>query len=394
MKRTERRGLSDHWGAVVLAFGFTCAALAGCDRKREGPPPVPAVTVAEVTQQTIPVYLEYVGTTEAVRSVDIRARVEGFLQRRAFTEGADVKEGDLLFIIDPSPYQAQLESAMAQLAKDEAALAYAQKQVERYRPLLDKEFVTREAFEQFRTKAEEAAAAVAGDRAAVKQAGLNLSYCTMRAPLNGRIGEAVVKVGNLVGPGQNTVLARIVQLDPIYVYFSASERELPQMRKQQEREELLVTAALPDESTHPHRGRVDFFSNTVDPLTATIKLRAVVPNPGKTLLPGQYARVRLLLGNKPDALLIPERAIQQDQGGASVFVVSQDNRVQGRGVVVGAAHQGMRVIERGVTLGERVIIEGLQKVRPGMEVQPKLTSPGQVSTLTPASPRLPPGSSN
>jgi RND family efflux transporter MFP subunit len=365
-------------------------------------PPPPGVTVAAVTQQTIPVYLEYVGSTAAVRSVDLRARVEGLLQRRAFVEGADIQEGDLLFVIDPSPFQAALEQAQAQLARDEAALAgaqaqlvkdkatlaFAREQVERYRPLAEQEFVTKEAFDNYRTLAEQASAAVAADnaainqasaaikadRAAITQARLNLGYATIRAPMSGRIGRALIDVGNLVGPGDSAVLASIVQLDPVYVYFSASARDLPQIVQQPRRGELPVSLTLADQSTYPHQGKLDFVNNTMDAATATLKMRAVVPNPEKTLFPGQYARVRLQVAQKADALLIPAQAVGDDQGGQFVLVVGLDNKVEKRGIVAGAAYQGLRVIDKGVNVAERVITEGLQKVQPGMVVQPKLAA--------------------
>jgi RND family efflux transporter MFP subunit len=352
----------------------------------------------------------------ALRSVDIRARVEGFLQKRAFTEGADVKEGDLLFIIDPSPFQAALEQAQAQLARDEAALAGAQAQlvkdkamltftrdqVERYRPLATQEFVTKEAFDNYRTLADQAAAAVAADnaainqamaaikadRAAITQAKLNLSYCTVRAPLSGRIGRALVDVGNLVGPAENSVLASIVQLDPIYVYFSASARELPQIVRHQQRGELPVSLMPADQSTYPHQGKLDFFNNTMDTATATLKMRAVIPNPEKTLFPGQYVRVRLLVSQNAEALLVPAQAVGDDQAGQFVLVVGQDNKVEKRSIVAGATYQSMRVVDKGVKAAERVITEGLQKVQPGMVVQPTLAD--QAGGATPPAPSAAP----
>ena len=405
MRSLEQSGLWSGTGRLVCVVGLMLVGLTSCGRQQAAQemsaPPPPGVTVAAVTQQTIPVYLDYVGTTAAVRSVDLRARVEGFLQKRAFTEGADVKEGDLLFVIDPSPFQAALEQAQAQLSRDEAALAgaqaqlvkdqaslaFARDQVERYRPLAEQEFVTKEAFDNFRTLADQAAAAITADqaainqaaaaikadRAAITQAKLNLSYCTIRAPLSGRIGRGMVDVGNLVGPGENTVLASIVQLDPIYIYFSASSRELPQIVQHQQRGELPVTVMLADQSTHPHQGKVDFLNNTMDSATATLKIRAVVPNPEKTLLPGQYSRVRLLVAQKSDALLVPAQAVGDDQGGQFVLVVGPDNKVEKRSIVAGPTYQSLRVIDKGVQVAERVITEGLQKVQPGMVVQPKST---------------------
>jgi RND family efflux transporter MFP subunit len=403
-------------GLVAGTVGLMLVVLTGCGRQQavhEMPaPPPPGVTVVAVTQQTIPLYLDYIGSTAAVRSVDLRARVEGFLQKRGFTEGGDVKEDDLLFVIDPSPFQAALEQAQAQLARDEAALAgaqaqlvkdkaslaFARDQVERYRSLAEQEFVTKEAFDNYRTLADQAAAAVAVDNAAINQATaaikadgaaitqtkLNLSYCTIRAPLSGRIGRALVDVGNLVGPGENAVLASIVQLDPIYVYFSASSRELSQIVKYQQQGKLPVTVTLADQSTHPHQGKVDFLNNTIDTATATLKMRAVVPNPEKTLLPGQYTRVRLLVAQQSDALLVPAEAVGDDQVGQYVFVVGPDNKVEKRSIVAGITYQSMRVVDKGVKAAERVITEGMQKVQPGIVVQPKLAD--QANGAKPSAP--------
>jgi RND family efflux transporter MFP subunit len=402
--------------------------LAACEGRPSAPPPPPppSVKVAPAVQRTIPVYGEYVGTLVAVNSVDIRARVEGFLARRAFTDGADVKQGELLFEIDQQPFLAALAQAEAQLARDQASLsqvkaqllqaeanvaraeaqlvadqvnlAWAREQVERYRPLAEREFVTREAFDQQRTQAESAAAmveadraaikaaaaaaegaraavgqaeaTVAADRAAVKQAQINLGYTTMYAPMAGRIGRRQQDVGNLVGSGESTLLATIVQLDPIYVHFSVSERDVPTLLAQRGTGTLTVTVALAGRPDHPQPGRVDFVNNTVDPTTGTFQVRATVPNPQRTLLPGQYAQVRLHMGRRPDAILVPEQAVLQEQGGQSVLVVGADRKVERRPVVTGATYEGMRVVERGLKAGEDVIVDGLQKAQPGAAVNP------------------------
>jgi len=359
---------------VILALFIT--SLSSCDRNKESKTPPPLVTVAKVIKETIPIYQNYVGNTQSVRSVDISARVEGFLVERAFEDGADVEEGDLLFVIDPRQYQAEQDSAIAQLEENEASLRYAKEQVKRYKPLVEKDFITQDQFDQYVTAVDEAKAAVEADKAAIKLAELNLSYCRMYAPFDGRIGKRQFDVGNVVGAtsgfGEVTTLATVVQLDPTYVYFSPSELELPQIMKQKRDDGLEVSVVLSDGSIHPHKGKVDFIDNTVDPATGTIVLRAVIPNPEKTLLPGQYAEVRLLLGTKSNALLVPEQAIQEYQGGSYVYIVGKDNKVESRDVVPGERYRGMTEIEKGLALGEQVIIEGLQKVKPGTLVQTKL----------------------
>jgi membrane fusion protein (multidrug efflux system) len=205
------------------------------------------VTVAEVKSETVPIYLNYVGTLQSIEKVDINARVEGFLVERAFKDGADVKQGDLLFVIDPRPFEAALKAAEAQLAEDLAALSYAREQVSRYKPLVEKDYITRDAYDEYLTQATEAQAIVEADRANVVQAKLDLSYCTMYAPFNGRIGRRLVDVGNLVGAGgEATLLATIVQLDPIYVYFNVAERDIPEILKQQNIKPLTFSIVLSD----------------------------------------------------------------------------------------------------------------------------------------------------
>jgi RND family efflux transporter MFP subunit len=211
---------------------------------------------------------------------------------------------------------------------------------------------------------------VEADRAAVEQAQINLGYTTMRAPTSGRIGRRQVDVGNLVGGGQDTLLASIVQLDPIYVYFSVPERDVPTLLAQRGKRALPVTLALGDRTGHPHQGRVDFVDTTVDASTGTFKVRAVVPNPSRVLLPGQFAQVRLSLGERPDTVLVPQAAVMEEQGGQAVLVVGPDRKVEARPVMIGASFEGLRIVDRGVRAGEEVIVEGLQKVRAGMTVDP------------------------
>lgn len=383
MPRGNRCGLPARAG--VLGCGLALAALitlASCDRKEAHKPPPRPVTVAAVARQTIPVSLNFVGTTRAVKSVVIRARVEGFLLQQAFVDGADVNKGDLLFVIDPRPLQAALDQNEAKLAKDEAALAFARKEVERYRPLVEKEFVTREQFQAVVTKADEAAAAVAADRAAIEEAKLNLSYTKMYAPFDGRMGQRLVDVGNLVGAGQDTKLAHLVQLDPIYVYFSPSDRESVEILGMEtgiqaaspEGKHLTVTVLLADGSQYPHEGDLTFIDNVVDPEAGTLTMRATLPNPEHRLRPGQVVQVRLHLKEQSDTLLIPEKAVKTLQGGTVVLVVDKDDKVEQRSVRLGATYNGNRVVESGLHAGERVITEGLQQVRAGMEVKPTTAS--------------------
>lgn len=350
----------------------------GCKKENKNPPqpPPPEVTVEKVALQTVPVHLNYVATTDSVKTVDIRARVEGFLEERLFIEGADVKKGDIVFVIEKAPYQAELEGSLAQLARDKAVLSFARDQVKRYKPLAEKDFVTQEALEDYETKAREAAAAVKADRAKIKQDRLNLGYCTMYSPLDGRIGRTLVNVGNLVGAGgQDTKLATIVQLDPLYVYFSPSEKDLRLILKYRQEKEIPVDVILSDGSTHAYPGKVDFIDNTADPKANTINMRAVIPNPEKRLLPGVYVQASLFLCDVPDTPLISEKAIAEDQTGMYVYVVGKDNKVEKRLVKVGFLYKHQKIIWKGLKAGDRVITEGLQMVRPGMVVRPREASP-------------------
>ena len=350
-------------------------ALAGCGKDEKQAPPALPVTVADVTSETVPIYLEYVGTTQSVQTVDINARVEGFLIKRAFKDGADLEDGALLFVIDPRPFEASLQQAQAQLAEDRASLAYAQEQVRRFKPIVEKEYITKDTYDGYVTKAAEAQAAVEADMANVTQAKLNLSYCTMYAPFAGRIGRRYVDVGNLVGAaGAPTKLATMVQLDPMYVYFSVAERDIPQIFEEHSKNDLTVSIILPDETKHPEDGKIDFINNEVDVNTGTMEMRALVPNGSETMLPGQFVKVQLLLKEQPGALLVPQKAIGEFQGQQFVYVVGAGNKVEYRNVTPGPNYNDLTVIENGVKAGEKVITEGLQKVKPGMTVAPGTAS--------------------
>lgn len=360
---------------LLLCSGFLLSG--GCKEKQKAPPaaPPPEVTVAKVVLKTVPVHINYVSTTESVKKEKLRARVEGFLEERRFKEGDDIKKGDLVYVIERAPYQAELERSLAQLAKDKAALAFALEQVKRYAPLAEKDFVTQEAFDDYQTKAKEAQAAVKADRAKIKKDRLNLSYCTMYSPIDGRIGRTLVNVGNLVGAGgQKTHLATIVQLDPIYVYFSPSVEEVYTILKFNKKGTPSVDLILSDGSAYPYPGKVDFIDNTANQETNTVNMRAVVPNPEKMLLPGIYVQARLFLCEMPDTPLIPEQAVAEDQAGMYVLVVGKDNKVEQRKVNSRWTYEGQQIIEKGLKGGEKVIISGQQLVRPGMVVKPKLAS--------------------
>jgi RND family efflux transporter MFP subunit len=391
------------------------------------------VTVVAVAQRAVPVYGQYVGQTEAVKTVEVRARVEGFIERQAVPDGADVKAGDLLFVIDPRPFEVALRQAQANVARDtaqlrqtEAALVQreadvqqaqanlerdlaqlenARTQERRYRTLLQQELIAREQYDQIRTNMtaleatvqadraafenakaalaaaratiENARAVIRADEAAVDSAQIQLGYTTIRSPLDGRMGRAEVRVGSLVGRSDSTLLATVSTLDPMYVNFSVSEREALSVWRHRRAETPAragsgITITLPDDNAYPHDGRLDFVDRAVDPRTGTLALRATFPNPARLLQPGQYVRLRILLEERTDALVVPQAAIQESQGSASLFVVARDRTVQARTVRMGPRFGTLWVVEEGVKPGEQVVVKGLQQIRAGMRVEPTL----------------------
>ena len=384
-----RTGMLMDRRSLVLTFLFALilAFCSGCGKSdKDSQTPTPEVTIAQVKKETVPIYLDYVGLTQSVESVTINARVEGFLIERAFVDGADVSAGDLLFVIDPRPFEASLLEARAELAENRAALSFANEQVVRYEPLAEKDYISRDVYDDYVTQAKEARAAVEAARAIVIQAELDLSYCRMVAPFDGRIGRRLVDIGNLVGASETTELATLVRLDPIYVYFSVAEKDSPQVITEQNKSPLSVSVILADGSTHPESGSVDFVDNQIDITTGTVEMRAVVPNSEKTLLPGQYAKVRLLLKEQPDTIVVPQKAVGEQQGDTYVYVVDKDNKIEYRAVTAGASIEEERIIEKGLNEGETVVIEGLQKIKPGMTVKPQTEAQEKAETEKKASP--------
>jgi RND family efflux transporter MFP subunit len=360
--------------ALVLAF-----AACGPGERPGGPPP-PEVLVATARVGAVPDQREYVGNVRAINQVSVRARVRGYLVAQRFEDGQRVGEGDVLFEIDPAPYEAALAEAKGQLARARASAERAKRDYVRAQELFDAKVVSVSVLDQRRAERDAAAADVEAAAATVRVAELNLSYCTVRAPLAGRIGRALVDAGNLVGEsGQDTVLAEIVQLDPIHVYFAPTEKErLEVLRGAREgRIPAQRTGAIPirlklgDGTPYAHEGVVDYVDPTVEPTRGTITVRALVPNPEDVLKPGEFVRVVAVFPDRADTVLVPQRAILDQQGGTYVLVVKDDDTVEQRPVEIGTLHEGMQEVSGGLAPGERVVADGVQKARPGGKVVAK-----------------------
>lgn len=371
----------------------------GCDEQNTyvAPPP-PKVTVALPLQEDVTDYLEFTGTTEAVETVEMRARVSGFLQSIHFTPGTHVSQGDLLFVIDPREYVADLDAAQAEVQSAQAKVQWAQIELERAQRLFQQRAGAEAEVVRWRGERDVAAAAVARGKARVARAQLNLDYTRVTAPISGRVSRNYVDLGNLVGEGEPTLLTTITRFDPIYAYFNLNERNLLKVmneyRKQAaERGFNPKTAPARDigvplgmglaiEKGYPHEGRLDFAESGVDPGTGTLQLRGVFPNPGglPVILPGLFARVRMPIGEREGALMVTERAIGSDQVGRYLMVIDAENRVDKRPVQIGQVVDGLVVITEGLRAGERVVVNGIQRARPGAKVDPEETDMGSLKT--------------
>ena len=372
-------------------------ALAGCE-KEQGPPPAPPAPEVRVTEariQSVPVVREYVGSVEAYRSVQVRARVEGILEKRHFTEGTNVRKGQLLFTIDPLNYEATLRDAQAQLAQAQANLANARAREARYAPLVKEDAISKQDYDDALSQLEQAKAIVNSAKATVDRARLNLGYTKVYATEDGRIGESLVPEGALVGKGEPTLLANIDKLDPIYVGFTIPDRDALILRKAVESGEMKAATGetarflLPDGSEYDKAGRIDFADTRVNPETGTITLRAVLPNSKPPLLPGMFVRVELTAAQRPNAVLIPQQSVVKVPTGHVAFVVGADGKVERRDLVVGEWYRDDWIVEKGIGAGDRVVVEGVQRVQPGMTVKPVPFVPAGTAGQTPAAPASP-----
>jgi len=381
-------------GVVFLAVAAAATLIASCGKKEAPAPPPVDVKVAVVLQKDVPIYIEAIGQTRGSTEIEVRARVEGFLQSVDFKEGSPVRKGQLLYTIDPKPFEAALAQANGTLAQAEADLARAHQDVARYEPLVAQKAVSRQIYETSVAVEHAAEAAVEAARAAAQRAELDLGYTKVLAPENGMAGKTEVYPGTLVGRGQSTLLTRISQIETIHVRFTIPERDyLYYARQRAERlskhapgEEMPFELILADGSVHPHLGKLVFLDRNVDPQTGTIMAEAAFPNPGEIVRPGQYARVRAAIDTKPGAILVPQRAVSELQGSYNVAVVGGDDTIEIRSVTPAQRIGNLWIIETGLKPGERVVVEGLQKVRAGVKVKPTMVTIEAGTGATPASP--------
>jgi membrane fusion protein, multidrug efflux system len=377
--------------APILIAGFLVATAVACSKKEAPPPPPPEVLVAEVVQKDVPIYIELVGSTLGSEDVEIRSRVEGYLVSINFTEGSLVRKGQLLYKIDPQPFLVAIDQAKANLATAQAGLEKTNNDVARYKPLFEKQAVSKQELDNALSAQQAAQAQVDAHKAAVAQAQLDLGYTNITSPVDGVIGTTQKKVGSLVGRGE-TVLNTVSQLNPILFRCAIAEAEYLRLaRRGADRDKSLekkfgVELILADGTVFPHKGRLDAIERAVDPTTGTLTGQFRFPNPEDILRPGQYGKARLVTDVKEGAVLVPQLAVQEIQGLYSVMIVKPDSTVEQRMVKAGERVGNLWIIDSGLKPGEKVIVEGLQKVKPGVQVSAKTIKPEEATSLAPNAP--------
>lgn len=375
MKRPCRSKRSKPCGPVVpstLALVAVVAVSAfGCAEKKEGPPPPIAVTVAQAVKKDVPLILSAIGTVQAHDTVSIKALVGGQIMRVHVQDGQDVSQGDLLFTIDPRPFQAALDMAQARLARDKAQFASANAQAKRYADLVKKDYVTRQQFDDAVAGAEALAATIKSDEADVENARLNLGYCSIRAPIDGRLGNVLVREGNIVKANDTPFLVTLNRIIPVYVAFSVPEMRLHDIRSEMPKGPLSVSAFFADKPEPRFAGTLTFVDNAVDSSTGTIFLKATFPNEDKALWPGQYVNVAVTLSTLKDAVVVPDEAIKQSQQGPYLYVVKPDMTAEMRTAVIVQSHAGEAALAEGAAPGETVVTDGQLRLVPGAKVEIK-----------------------
>jgi len=373
VRRLSRLGLILLPVLVGLAFLPACSgngAKGNATTQAAAFVPTVPVTIGAVTQETIPVEVRVIGNVEAYSTVTVKAQIDGEVNRVYFQEGQDVKAGDLLFTIDSRPFEARLKQAEATQARDAVQTRNAQAQADRYAKLFQAGIASKDQFDQFQTNADALEAAVRADKAALDNAKLDLGYCTVRSPIDGRTGSLMVHPGNIV-KGNDTSLVVINQVTPAYVDFSVPEQYLAEVKRYRARGNLRVRAIIPQDEQRPADGVLSFVNNSVDATTGTILLKGTFANPDRRLWPGQFVNVVLTLTSRPNAVVVPSQAVQTGQAGHYVFLVKPDFTVSMVPVVAGGTFGGVTVIEKGLEPGGKVVTDGQLMLFPGAKVQVK-----------------------
>jgi len=355
----------------MLAVVGSGGLAQGADDKTAGGKPAPKVSVVEIAEQSVPVDRVYTGTTAAVKAIELQAQVTGYLLERRFTEGSDVGTGDTLFVIDPRPFKAVLDQKQAELQEQEAIREYAKTSQKRYEKAARAGAAARESLDQAIELEAKTEAAIDVYKSEIEQAQINLDFAEIKAPFDGRVGRTLVNIGALV-KANDTALASLVQLDPIYVYFSPPETELLLIETHQAKAPLAVTTTLPHSTTEGYKGTLTFISNAADAGTGTITMRATVPNPEQRIRPGQFALVRLHISDDAGALVVPAKAVSSIQGQRFVMVVGKDNKLERRKVGLGRqVGTGGYVVENGLSKGDLVVVSDTRTLKTGETVSPQ-----------------------
>ena len=364
---------------ITVLCVFLCS-VSGCKKTEVE---LPVVSVSPAVRENVEIYGEYVGRARAQQFVEVRARVEGYLERMLFDEGTYVDKGQVLFVINQEQYKARVDKVKAQLQKDESQEHKAKRDLERIRPLYEQNAASQLDYDNAVAAYEAAKASAAMSRADIAQAELELGYTTVRSPLSGYVSERNVDLGSLVGPGAKSLLVTIVKSDTVLIDFSmtaldylkSKERNVEFGGKNEERSwQPYVTVTLADNTVYPYKGTLDFADPQVDPQTGTFSVRAEMPNPSHAILPGQFTKVKLLVDVREGATVIPRRSLMIEKGGAHIFVLRPDSTVEKRFIETGPEVQNNVVVERGLNPGEKVVVEGQHKLSPGMKVKVSATN--------------------
>ncbi len=379
MKRHGYHLFSRMFVPITVLCVFLCS-VSGCKKTEVE---LPVVSVSPAVRENVEIYGEYVGRARAQQFVEVRARVEGYLERMLFDEGTYVDKGQVLFVINQEQYKARVDKVKAQLQKDESQEHKAKRDLERIRPLYEQNAASQLDYDNAVAAYEAAKASAAMSRADLAQAELELGYTTVRSPLSGYVSERNVDLGSLVGPGAKSLLVTIVKSDTVLIDFSmtaldylkSKERNVEFGGKNEERSwQPYVTVTLADNTVYPYKGTLDFADPQVDPQTGTFSVRAEMPNPSHAILPGQFTKVKLLVDVREGATVIPRRSLMIEKGGAHIFVLRPDSTVEKRFIETGPEVQNNVVVERGLNPGEKVVVEGQHKLSPGMKVKVSATN--------------------